>query len=186
MTDLSNLLPNLCAAWATPFASRQLPAPVVAELIVLGDQLVPAQPTAPGEHRPIPLDAAGGCCYVRRAGPLELQREPNRNCGTFRVQATVPLRVVALVDLYDFDCRSLEVGAVLTERLLGAIHAGGAAGARIEYQRADDDAVRIFTAELGLPVALPARRGVVALDLQLTVTIDPTCLTACPAPTINP
>lgn len=185
MTDLATLLPNLCAAWATTFPQRQLPAPVVAELIVLGDQLVPALPTAPGEHRPIALDAAGGCCYVRRIGSIDLELDANTNCGTLRLLATVPVRVVALVDLHDFDCRSLEVGPVLTERLLGAIHAGGAAGARIEYKSADDDAARIFTSELGMPVALPARRGVVSLDLTLQVRIDPRCLTACPEPTIN-
>lgn len=180
MTDLSSLLPALCQAWADTFPARQLPAPVVAELVVVGDQLLPATPVAPGEHRPVPLDAAGGCCYVRRTGSFDLVRERSGSCATVRVQATMPVRVVAMVDLHDFDCRSLEVGAVLTERLLGAIHAGGAAGARIEYRSADSDAVRIFTAELGAPVALPARRGVVALDLSLTVTVDPRCLTTCP------
>lgn len=182
MTDLSSLLPSLCAAWADSFPARQLPAPVVAELVVLGDQLLPATPVAPGEHRPLPLDAAGGCCYVRRTGSVDLVRERSGSCATARVQATVPVRVVALVDLHDFDCRSLEVGAVLTERLLGAIHAGGAAGARIEYRSADSDAGRIFMAELGTVVALPARRGVVALDLTLTVLLNPACLTYCPDP----
>lgn len=179
MTDLSSLLPALCQAWADTFPARQLPAPVVAELVVVGDQLLPATPVAPGEHRPVPLDAAGGCSYVRRTGALDLQRETVNGCG-YRLRVTVPVRVVCLVDLYDFDCRSLEVGPVLTERLLGAIYEGGAAGARIDYKSADDDAVRIFTAELGAPVVLPARRGVVALDLSLTVTVDPRCLTTCP------
>ena len=186
MTTLPTLLPDLCTAWAATFASYQLPAPVVAELVVVGDQLLPAVPVAPGEHRPILLDAAGGCCYVRRTGAVDLQRLSSGGCATYRVKATVPARVVALVDLYDLDCRGLEVGAVLTERLLAAIVAGGGAGSIIDWRAADTDAARIFTAELGAPVALPARRGVVALDLTLQLTLDPRCVPACPAPVLNP
>lgn len=187
---LANLLPSLVDYWAPRFAGYALPLPQVAELIVQGDALIPATPTAPGQWRPLDLDAAGGICYVRRTGPVQLTKPSTSgvpaNCGTGRrLVHTVPLRLILLLDAEHLACRSLESNLVALERLLAALEPGaplsglGATG-NVTPLRGDTDAARIFTAELGFPVALPAHRAVAALDLSAELTADPSCLTLCP------
>lgn len=187
---LSNLLPSLADFWTPRLASYALPACQVAELIVQGEALVPATPTAPGTWRPLDLDAAGGCCYVRRVGAVQLSRATSptgvpANCGTAaKVTARVPVRVLLLLDAERLECRHLETGLVALERLLAAVDTtlaldGLGARGSLLLQRGDTDAARIFTAELGFPVALPAHRAVAALDLEVSLTLEPGCLPTC-------
>ena len=184
-SPLSSLLPAMAAAWQDAFLSRQLPAPVAAELIAVGDQLVPAVPTSPGEHQALELDAAGGVSYIRRNGSFDLELDTDGNCSTKRYKVTVPIRVVVVADLFNLECRSVEVGAVLSERLLAAVSSTGIPGAavggsgKIYPTRIDNDAARIFLAELGMPVALPARRGVVAMDAKIELIVNANCLPGC-------
>lgn len=184
---LSQLIPQLTQRWADAFRAHDLPVPVAAELIRQGDHVLPASPTAPGEHRPVELDARGGATYVRRDGPWDLTpatTSTRTGCGK-KYTATVPLRIVVVADTTEWTCRDREVGAVLAERLLAAIITGGVPLADLGTQpkltadKLDDDAARIFGTELGEAVALPSRRAVVALNATLTITFDPTCLPAC-------
>lgn len=194
---LANLLPSLCEYWAPKFTAYGLPAPQVAELVVQGDALVPATPTAPGTWRPLDLDAAGGCAYVRRSGPLRLLKATTptgvpANCGTHsRLEHVVPLRVLLLLDADALECRSLEGGLVALERLLAALDtrlplSGLGATGTVNLLRGDTDSARVFTAELGFPVALPAHRVLAAVDLEVSLQTDPSCLPTCadhaPAP----
>lgn len=190
---LADLLPSLCAHWALPFTSRGLPAPIAAELVAQGDGTIPAVPTAPGQHRQLALDAAGGCSYVRRTGDAVLARPDGTTCDRRRLRVTVPVRVVVVADLEEFDCRSQEVPLALADRLLGALETGGlpvsalgVAGAKLTPERLLTDAVRIFTDELGYDVPLPARRGLVAVEGELEVVLDPACLPTCPPSTERP
>ena len=183
--SLSLLLPALAARWSTYLTARGLPPSVAADLVAQGDGKVPAQLTSPGQLRPLPLDARGGCVYVRRAGDVTLVRNLLQN--RVRLTATVPLRLVVVADLEQLDCRDREVGLALGELLLAAVEAGGvplaelgAAGAKVTPRKLTSDAGRIFTDELGFPAPLPARRGVAALDLEVELTLDPACLPACP------
>lgn len=187
---LSNLLPSLADFWTPRLATYGLPACNVAELIVQGDALIPATPTAPGNWRPLDLDAAGGICYVRRVGALQLSKETTAggvpaNCGTAtRLVHRVPVRVLLLLDAEALECRHLEGGLVALERLLAAVFTslpldGLGARGTLTLQRGDTDAARIFTAELGFPVALPAHRVVAALDLEVALTTEPSCLPTC-------
>jgi hypothetical protein len=193
MTDalLSILLPTLASRWSSTFRAYDLPAPVAAELLPLGGGAkTPGVPVAPGEHRPLPLDAAGGVAYVRRDGPLEIvpSTSPTRNgCGR-KLTLTLPLRVVAVADVTEWTCRDRPVGEVVGERLLAAVSVAGVpitdlgTNPKFTPQKLDDDAVRIFTDELGEAVPLPARRAVAVLVGTLTLTYDPTCVDPCPAP----
>lgn len=184
---LADLLPALAAAWASPFTSRGLPAPVAAELVAQGDGTVPAVPTAPGQHRPLALDAAGGCAYVRRSGEITLARPDSSTCDRRRLRVTVPVRVVVVADLEGWNCRTQEVALALADHLLGALETGGLpvtalglSGAKLTPERLLTDSVAIFTDELGYAVPLPARRGLVAVEAELEVVLDPACLPTCP------
>lgn len=184
---LADLLPNLAAHWAQPFTSRGLPAPLAVELVPQGDGLIPAVPTAPGQHRPLALDAAGGCAYVRRSGEVTLARPDSSTCDRRRLRVTLPVRLVVVADLEGWDCRTQEVALALADHVLGALETAGlpvaalgVAGAKLTPERLQTDAVRIFTDELGFPVPLPARRGLVAVDVEVEVVLDPACLPTCP------
>lgn len=185
--SLSLLLPTLAERLTTALDARGLPACRPAELIAQGDGKIPAEPTAPGQHRPLPLDAAGGCCYLRRTGDATLEPFSTlQNCAGKRVRVTLPLRLVVVADLDRLECRDREVGLVLAEYLLGALEAAGlplaalgAAGGKTVPRRLSSDPVRILTEELGFPAPLPARRGLATLDLELELVVDPACLPTC-------
>lgn len=188
--SLSALLPALCARWTPLLLANNLPAARVAELVPQGDHLVPAEPTAPGQHRPLALDARGGCVYLRRAGELELERTDDSTCARKRLQVTVPLRLVAVFDAEVLACRSAETTLVAAEKLLAILETAGlpvaevgAARLRLLPTRVLTDVPRLLEEELGTAAVLPAARVAVGLTLSCELTLDPSCLPSCSLPT---